>query len=90
MFSELALAEYGETTDEHSDDGTKLDNFVSYGKERRTGRLFKRDDLACKKARNVEELLRRGGSMSMNVWLSQLQDLEGALCGKMILKLEGC
>jgi hypothetical protein len=33
MFSELALAEYGETTDEHSDDGTKLDNFVSYGKE---------------------------------------------------------
>jgi hypothetical protein len=79
MFSELTLAEYGETIDEHSGNVTKLDSFVSNGKEMRAERLYKRDDLIGKKARNVEELLRRGDSMSMKVWLNQLQDLEEAL-----------
>jgi hypothetical protein len=70
MFSELTMAEYGGTLDEHSGDGTKLVNFVSNGKERRARRLYKRDDLIDERARNVVELLRRGGSMCMKVWMN--------------------
>jgi hypothetical protein len=33
--SELSLAEYGETLDEHSGDGTKLDNLCPLEKKRK-------------------------------------------------------
>jgi hypothetical protein len=49
VFSELSLAGYGETLDEHSGDGTKLDNFVSTRKEERVGILYKGADLLGKR-----------------------------------------
>jgi hypothetical protein len=72
VFLELSLAGYGETLDEHGGDGAKLDNFVSTKKDERVGVLYKGADLLGEKARNAEELMKKGDSMCMEAWVNQL------------------
>jgi hypothetical protein len=79
VFSELSLAEYGETLDEHSGDGTKLDNLCPPEKEKELEGYIKEMICLAKKARNAEELMERGDSMCMKVWMNQLQELEESI-----------
>lgn len=79
VFSEFSLAVYEEPLDEHSGNGTKLDNFVSTRKEERVGVLYKGADLLGKKARNAEELMKEGDYMCLGAWMNQLQELEESI-----------